>query len=75
MPSPPRARGLSAGIGPDRTTVGIDLVFGAIAVDRGAGRLRDHGADASVDRALDQFIDQRVFECMERLAHRLCTSR
>ena len=64
-----RARAaLSAAIGPDRTTVGIDLVFARdCSRSRRAGRLRDDGADSLVDRALDELVDQRVLERVKRL--------
>ena len=48
------------GAGPDDRRV--DLVFGAIAVDRGSGRLRDDCAHTLVDRALDKVVHQRVFK-------------
>ena len=64
-PSPPRARGLSEAIGPDRIDGGIDLVLGAIAVDRGARRPRDDGADARRrSPPSTKSVDQRIFQRM-----------
>ena len=44
----------------------IDLVLGAIAVDRGSRRNGDDGAAAAFERAPDQPVDERVLEAGER---------
>ena len=68
MPRPPRALALgrSAGGGPPWTLDGVDLVLGAVAVDRGPRRPGDDGADPVAKRAPDQPVDQRVLERLER---------
>jgi hypothetical protein len=44
----------------------VDLLFGAIAIDRGSRRSRDHGADAALDCPPGEPIDEGIFEQGQR---------